>query len=84
MQSELLKVSGMSCGGCVGKVTQALQAVDGVKDVNVSLSAGQVTVQFDERRASIDQMKTAVERAGYDVDKGGPAPKRAGGGCCCG
>ncbi|GEM_PF-202375 len=74
MQTELLKVSGMSCGRCVGKVTHALQAVDSVKDINVSLAVGEVTVQFDEQRASTDQMKTAVERAGYAV---GEAPRRS-------
>lgn len=82
MQTEFLRLSGMSCGSGDGKVTRTLQAVDGVKDVDVPLAAGQVIVQFDEQRASKDQMKTAIERAGYAVVRGA-APKR-GGGCCCG
>ena len=67
MQSEVLKVSGMSCGGCVAKVEGALRAVDGVEAVDVSLPAGEVKVRFDERRASTAAIHAAIERAGYSV-----------------
>lgn len=50
MQTELLKITGMTCGGCTAKVTRALQAVSGVKDVKVSLSASVAKVQFVERQ----------------------------------
>ena len=39
MQTELLSVSGMTCGGCTSNVTRALKAVSGVSDVQVSLAA---------------------------------------------
>lgn len=68
MQTELLKVSGMTCGGCISTVTHALQAVTGVGDVKVSLSAGEAAVQFDERLTSPEQLKSAVKGAGYGVD----------------
>ena len=44
MQTELLKVTGMTCGGCTSKVMHALKAIPGVADVKVSLSAGEATV----------------------------------------
>lgn len=68
MQTELLKVTGMTCGGCTSKVTRALKAVSGVGDVNVSLSAGEATVQYDERLTSPEQLEAAVKGAGYGVD----------------
>lgn len=68
MQSELLKVTGMTCGGCIGKVTHALKAITGVGDVTVSLSAGEVTVQYDELLTSPEQLKSAVKGVGYGVD----------------
>lgn len=67
MHTELLKVTGMTCGGCSSKVTHVLQAIDGVSAVVVSLSAGEVTVQYDERRTSLDHLKSAVMDAGYGV-----------------
>ena len=40
MRTETIKIGGMTCGGCVSTVTKALNAVDGVKDVAVSLNPG--------------------------------------------
>ena len=84
MQTELLKVTGMTCGGCISNVTQALKAIPGVGDVNVSLSAGEATVQYDERLTSPDQLKSAVKGAGYGVDTTNTAQKPQGKGGCCG
>ena len=84
MQTELLKVTGMTCGGCISNVTHALKAITGVGDVKVSLSAGEATVQFDERLTSPDQLKSAVTGAGYGVDTTNTAQKPQGKGGCCG
>ena len=83
MQSELLKVTGMTCGGCISNVTKALKAINGVGDVKVSLSAGEATVQYDERLTSPDQLKSAVKGAGYGVGTTNAAQKPQGKGGCC-
>lgn len=83
MQTELLKVTGMTCGGCTSNVTHALKAITGVGDVTVSLSAGEATVQYDERLTSPDQLKSAVKGAGYGVNTTNTAQKpQVKGGCC--
>jgi copper chaperone len=85
MQTELLKIAGMRCGGCTSKVTHALQAVSGVNGVKVSLSTGNATVKYNERRTSPEQLKAAVKGAGYSVNETDTARKPQGkGGCCCG
>ena len=84
MQTELLKVTGMTCGGCTSTVTQALKAIAGVGDVKVSLSAGEATVQYDERLTSPEQLKSAVKGAGYGVNITNTAQKPQGKGGCCG
>ena len=84
MQTEILKIMGMTCGGCTSNVANALKAVSGVNDVQVSLSAGEATVQYDERLTSPDQLKTAVKNAGYSVDVALAAQKSQGKGGCCG
>ena len=83
MQTELLKVTGMTCGGCISNVTHALKAVDGVGDVNVSLAAGEATVQYNEQLTSPDQLKSAVKDAGYGVDMSNAGPGRQSKGGCC-
>jgi copper chaperone len=84
MQTEQIQVTGMTCGGCTSNVTRALKAIPGVGDVNVSLAAGEATVQYDERRASPEQLKSAVKSAGYGVDVAEGVQSRPGKGGCCG
>ena len=82
MQTEQIQVTGMTCGGCTNNVTRALKAIPGVGDVNVSLAAGEATVQYDERRASPEQLKSAVKSAGYGVDAKGAQSRSGKSGCC--
>jgi copper chaperone len=84
MQIELLKITGMTCGGCTTNVTHALKAVAGVDDVKVSLSAGEAIVQYDERLTSPDKLKSAVEGAGYEICVTHASRNRqTKAGCCC-
>jgi copper chaperone CopZ len=83
MQTEIVKVTGMTCGGCTSKVTNALKAITGVGDAKVSLSDGEATVQYDERLTSPERLKSAVKGAGYGVDAAKPAQKPQGKGGCC-
>lgn len=68
MQTEIIKVTGMTCGGCASNVTRALVAVDGVHEVQVALSANEITVHFDEKFTSLDQLKQVIIEAGYGVN----------------
>ena len=84
MQTELLKVTGMTCSGCTSKVIKALNGVNGVSDVNVSLAAGEATVEFNERLTSLEQLKSAVQRAGYGVGGANATHSHEGKSSCCG
>ena len=61
-----LLVDGMTCGHCVSSISSAVGKVDGVTDVSVDLTSGQVTVTAD---TSPDQaaLRAAVEDAGFDL-----------------
>ncbi len=84
MQTQHLTVTGMTCGGCVTKVTRAIKAISGVGDVTLSLSSGDATVQYDERLTSPEQLKSAVTHAGYGVKGTGSATAGQPKGGCCG
>ncbi|SFD45107.1 copper chaperone [Lentibacillus persicus] len=62
-----LNVRGMTCGHCESAVKGALEDVEGVQGVEVSLDAGTVNVIYDETTANIESMREAVEEQGYDV-----------------
>jgi copper chaperone len=84
MQTEHLAVTGMTCGGCVDSVTDALRAIGGVKDVNVSLASASATIQFDERLTSADELALAVRQAGYEAGDVAADRTSKRKGCCCG
>ncbi len=84
MQTEMLNVTGMRCGGCVTKLSNALGAVPGVDDVQISLASGEVTVRYDERVTSPAALTERVIDTGYgtagmDATNGhDPRPDQAG------
>ena len=84
MQTEQFKVTGMTCGGCTNSVGNALKAVNGVNDVQVSLPAGEATVQFNERLTSPEKLKLAVQRAGYGIVTTDPSQASKSKSGCCG
>ena len=67
METVTLNVQGMTCQGCVGSVTRVLKATPGVQSVDVQLQPGRAEVSYDPARASVEDLKHAVEDAGYDV-----------------
>ncbi len=60
-------VTGMTCASCVRRIEKALTKVPGVARANVNLATEKATVSFDPAVASLDDLKRAVERAGYGV-----------------
>ncbi|MEX0959446.1 MAG: heavy-metal-associated domain-containing protein [Burkholderiales bacterium] len=67
METTLIEVKGMTCGGCVRSVTRVLETVPGVKSADVSLERGEARVSFDPALASLAQIRGAIEDAGYQA-----------------
>lgn len=67
METTVIKIEGMTCGGCVASVTRVLQALPGVGRADVSLERKQATVEYDAALAATDQLRQAVEDAGFEV-----------------
>jgi copper ion binding protein len=60
------EVKGMTCGHCVGSVTQEISALPGVENVDVVLETGKVTVKSGTA-LTVDQIREAVDEAGYEL-----------------
>lgn len=59
-----IKVSGMTCGGCVRSVTTALKSLDSNATVDVNLKSQLVTVESEKGQ---DEIVSAIEEAGYTI-----------------
>lgn len=64
--TKTLKVEGMMCSHCEGRVKKVLEAVDGVTEAVVSHEKGTAVVTLSKEVAS-DLLKKAVEDADYKV-----------------
>ena len=63
---KTLKIEGMMCTHCSGRVQKALEAIDGVVSANVSHETGTAVLTLNENVAD-DVLKKAVTDAGYEV-----------------
>jgi len=63
-----LKVSGMSCGHCKEAVERSIGVLPGVSKVEANVKDGKVEVSYNTSEVSLDDIKKAVEDAGYDVE----------------
>jgi copper chaperone CopZ len=60
-----LKIVGMSCEHCAGRVEKALKAVPGVDGADVVLEPGSATVSGKSFR--VDDLLEAVDRVGFSA-----------------
>jgi len=63
-----IKVKGMTCGGCRAGVENALKRLPGVASVAVSLESAEASVEFDENKAALKDIKAAIVKAGFSAD----------------
>lgn len=66
MSTSVYTVKGMTCSGCMSKVTAAVTGVDGVADVDVDISNGELTV-ISESPVDPELVRAAVSEAGYEI-----------------
>jgi copper chaperone len=67
MEKVTLNVEGMSCNHCVKAIEGSVGELNGVEKVDVNLNEKSVTVEFDEDKATLNEIKETIDDQGYDV-----------------
>ena len=62
-----LPITGMTCASCVRRVEKSLAKLDGVIEAGVNLATERATVRYDPATVNPENLKAAVEKAGYGV-----------------
>jgi copper chaperone len=65
MEMALINVEGMSCQHCEKAVSGAVGSLPGTSNVKVDLKAGTVSLEYDSASVSINEVRAAIEEAGY-------------------
>ena len=76
MKTQKFNVTGMTCAACQANVTRRVQKLEGVKDVDVNLLSGRMTVEYDESALTAPAICAAVQEIGYGASDA-EAPSRA-------
>jgi copper chaperone CopZ len=67
MQSVILSIQGMHCGGCAQSIKRLLERQPGVESAEVSFETGEAHVRFDPRQLSSQQLVSVLEPPGYQA-----------------
>jgi copper chaperone len=67
MATTTLSIQGMTCGGCVRSVTNALQREDGVSRVEVILEKGAATVDYDPAVTKPETLVAVIDDIGFEA-----------------
>jgi copper chaperone CopZ len=62
-------VTGMTCGHCAASVQEEVGTIVGVRQVEVDVRSGRLTVTSDGALSTVD-VRSAVEEAGYQLVAG--------------
>ncbi|MBS1751585.1 mercuric transport protein MerTP [Niabella sp. W65] len=67
IQSASFSIKGMSCKACETEVNNELYKVSGVINAQTYYAKGTSIVKFDKSKASVEQLKSAIAKTGYEV-----------------
>ena len=72
-KQSAIPVYGMTCEHCVHRVAKALEKLQGVENVCVSLADGKAFFPLNTALVGMEEVSRAIEDAGYSTR---PAPRR--------
>lgn len=67
METEQLRLEGMSCASCASAIEKVIQNVEGVSQSNVNFALSQATVTYDKSTTNLSIIQQAVSNAGYQA-----------------
>lgn len=66
-EKVVFTIDGMTCNGCVNKITTSLKKVDGIKSVDVTLKPGKATVLYASEKTDPEVIMKTIASMGYKV-----------------
>jgi len=67
IESVVLTVTDMKCGGCETNITGKLEAINGVISAKALFKDKEVSVEYDTEKTSLDTIKNTITDAGFTV-----------------
>ncbi|HEM4990666.1 TPA: heavy metal translocating P-type ATPase [Streptococcus suis] len=67
MKQASYPIQGMTCASCAMTVEKAVGKLAGMEDVSVNLATEKLSVSYDEKILGLEDIRQAVEKAGYQL-----------------
>ena len=67
MTKIVLNVKGMTCGGCIKSIRNALAAHEGIAATEADLEKATVSIEFDPAKIQEATIRSTIEAAGFDI-----------------
>ncbi len=68
MQYQELKIGGMTCAACSGRIERVLSKLEGIESVTVNLTAGMASVHFHEESLTLDAIVEKITKLGFEAE----------------
>ena len=68
LKKSMLKIQGMHCPNCVGKVTRALTNLESVIDASVDLSTNMAKFAYNPEKVSDKEIIDVVKAWGFEAN----------------
>ncbi|MFK4784945.1 heavy metal translocating P-type ATPase [Fusobacterium sp. MFO224] len=65
MTKQIFKIQGMTCAACAKTVERVSKKLDGVNEADVNLATEQLSINYDEKIVSEENIKEVIKNAGY-------------------
>ena len=65
MKKLTIPISGMHCASCAMNIERRLKKLKGMNEVNVNYATNRGTVEYDESKVRLDDIKGTIEGLGY-------------------
>ncbi|MCI6275156.1 MAG: heavy metal translocating P-type ATPase [Clostridium sp.] len=65
MANKILNIEGMTCAACAKAVERVTKKLDGVESSSVNIATEKLNITYDETKVTVEQIESAIEKAGY-------------------
>lgn len=69
MENQVLRISGMTCAACAGRIEKAVGKLPGMEKASVNLASEKLFVEYDPNSLPLDSVKETVAKLGYRVEE---------------
>lgn len=69
IRTKVIPTFGMHCSGCEETVTNEIMKLEGIKSVKADHVNKTVTVKYDDKKVTLEQVKQAIVNAGYKLSE---------------